>query len=125
MNFTGLRRTCAPPRPSWRRGLIITLCYDFPQLLRRSRGGGRRLTMLLWGRRCSGGFLLLLHLLVMVLVLRSALGRLSGLRLWPTCFSCRCLLALRLSRWWSLRRGGGGLRALLCHYRQRQRKHDE
>ena len=81
--------------------------------------------MLPWGRRCSGCFLFLLHLLVMVLVLRRALGRLSGLRLWPTCFSCRGRRALRLSRWWSLRRRGGGLRALLCHYRQRQRKHDE
>ena len=126
MHFTGLRRTRAPPRLSWRRGLIIPLRYDFPQLLRRSRGGGRRLTMLPWGRRCSGCFLFLFHLLVMVLVLRSALGRLSGLGLWLIRFRRRSRGALRLGGRRSLRcRGGGGLRSILCQYRQRQRKHNE
>jgi len=86
---------------------------DFPELLRRRRGGsGRRLTMLPlgWGRGCSRCLLLLLHLLVMVLVLRGALVRLSGLGLGP----------IR-----SLRRRSGGLRSVLCHYWQRQCKHDE
>ena len=118
-HFTGLRRTCAPPRLSWRRGLIITLRYAFPQLLRRSRGGGRRLTMFLWGRCRSRCFLLLLHLLVMVLVLRGALGRLRGLGLWPTRFSRRSRGALRFGGRRGLRRrGGGGLRGVLCQYRQ-------
>src|ERR1035438_3664470 len=86
---------------------------DFPELLRRRRGGsGRRLTMLPlgWGRGCSRCLVLLLHLLVMVLVLRGALVRLSGLGLGP----------IR-----SLRRRGGGSRSVLCHYWQRQCKHDE
>ena len=80
----------------------------------------------------------------MVLVLRGALGRLSGLGLWPTWLRRRSRgAALRLSRRRSLRRrgrgalrllirrrtlrrsGGCGLRGLLCQYRQRQRKHNE
>src|SRR4029077_20383204 len=135
----GLR---APPRLSWRRGLLPTLCRDFLELLRRSRGSGRRLGMFprVWSRCCSRRFLLLLHLLVMVLVLRGALGCLCGLALRPTRFSRRGRGALRLSRRRSLcrggrgalrltgrrilrRRGGGGLRGVLCQYRQRQRKH--
>ena len=90
------------------------------------------------GRCCSRGFLL--YLLVVVLVLRGALGRLSGL--WPT-WLCRRNrgAALRLSRRRILRRrgsgalslsrrslcrgGSGGLGRVLCQYRQRQRKHDK
>jgi len=133
----------APPRLSWRRGLLPTLCRDFVELLRRSRGSGRRLGMLprVRSRCCSRRFLLLLHLLVMVLVLRGALGCLCGLALRPTRFSRRGRGALRLGGrrslrrrgsgalrliWRSLRRrGGGGLRGVLCQYRQRQRKHNE
>jgi hypothetical protein len=82
-------------------------------LRRRSRGSGRCLAMLSlgWGRGCSRCFLLLFHLLVMVLVLRGGLVRLGG-------------LSLRLSRA-LCRRGGGGLRGLLCYYRKRQCKQDE
>src|SRR5450631_2609403 len=86
---------------------------DFPaKLLRRSRGSGRRLSLLLrrrWGRGCSRCLLLLLRLLVVVFVLRGALGRLSGLGLRLSCRS---------------RRSRGGLRGLLCDHRQRQCQHD-
>jgi len=117
---------------------------DFPELLRWSRGSGRRLTMFPrgWVRCRSRCLLLLLHLLVMVLVLRGGLGSLSGLVLRPICFSRRSCAALRLGGRWSLRRRGGGalrligrrslrrrcgsgLCGILRHYRQRQRKHDE
>src|ERR1019366_8554295 len=71
---------------------------DFSELLRRRRGSGRRL-------------LLLLYLLVMVLVLRGALVRLSGLGLRRSCRSRRSGGALRLSgRRRLCRRRGGGLR---------------
>ena len=82
-------------------------------LRRRSRGSGRCLAMLSlgWGRGCSRCFLLLFYLLVMVLVLRGGLVRLGG-------------LSLRVSRA-LCRRGGCGLRGVLCHYWQREGKHDE
>ena len=143
-NESSRRREARRHELSWRRGLLLTLCSAFAELLRRSRGSGRRLSMLLgWGCCCSRCFLLLLHLLVMVLVLRGALGRLSGLALWPTWLRRRGrgaalrlggsrslrrrrggALRLLIGRR-SLRRRGGGLRGLLCHYRQRHRKHDE
>src|ERR1035441_7560638 len=86
---------------------------DFSELLRRRRGSGRRL-------------LLLLYLLVMVLVLRGALVRLSGLGLRRSFRSRRSRGALRLGgRRRVLRGRGGGLRGVLCHYRQRQCKHDQ
>src|ERR1700687_371960 len=139
-----LGQLCAPPRP-WRRGLIPTLCRDSMELLRRSRGSGRRRRRMLpfGGRCCSGCFLLLLYLFVMVLVLRGGLSCLNGLGLRPTWLSRRSRGGtLRLSRRRSLRRrgrgalrflsrrclrrrGGGGLRRVLCQYRQRQRKHDK
>ena len=100
---------------------------DFPDLLRR-RGSSRCL-------------LLRLHLLVMVLVLRGALARLSRLGLRRSCrsrrgggalrlsggrsLSRRSRRALRLSGRRSLCRRGGRLRGVLCHCRQRQCKHDE
>ena len=63
----------------------------------------------------------------MVLVFRGALARLSGVGLRRSCRSRGGRGALRLSGRRSLRRrrGGGGLRGVLCHYRQRQWKHDE
>ena len=120
-------------------------CRDFAELLRRSRGSGRRRRSMLpfGGRCCSCCFLLFLYLLVMGLVLRGALGRLSGLGLRPTWLSRRSRGgALRFSRRWSLRRGGrgalrflsrrslcrggsGGLGRVLCQNRQRQRKDDK
>src|SRR5450759_3806579 len=92
----------------------MSIQTDFPELLRRRRGGSGR---------C---LLLLLYLLVMVLVLRGALLRLSGLGLRRSCRSRRSRGALRLSgRRILCRRGGGGLRGVLCHYRQRQCKRDQ
>src|SRR5271157_3378031 len=89
---------------------------DYPRLLLRGRGcGGRRGGVLLHrlGRRrgCGGRRVGLLHLVV-VLVLRSGIGSLSGLG-WRR--RCRVLLsrgggALRLSgRWILCRRRGAGL----------------
>src|SRR5450759_3523838 len=86
----------------------------FSELLLRRRGSGRR------------RLLLLLYLLVMVLVLRGALVRLSGLVLRRSCRSRRSRGALRLSgRRRLCRRRGGVLRGVLCHYRQRQCKRDQ
>ena len=55
----------------------------------------------------------------MVLVLRGAISRLSGLGLRRSCRSRRSGGALRLSGRRSLRRGSRGLRGVLRHYRQR------
>ena len=106
----------------------MSIQTDFPELLRRRRGSGRRFSLLRlgWGRGCSRCLLLLLHPLVMVLVLRGAVGRLSGFGLRRSCRSRRSRGALRLSgRRILCRRGSGGLRGVLCHYRQRQCKRDE
>lgn len=83
-----------------------------PELLLRTRGGGRRLSLLLWSwdRGCRRFLLLLGDLPVMMLVLRLALGGLGG-------------LGYRLIR--RLRRRSGGLRGLLCRCRQRHCKYDE
>jgi len=137
-NESSRRREARRHELSWRRGLILTLYCAFAELLRRSRGSGRRRRMLPFGGRCcSRCFLLLLHLLVMVLVLRGAFGCLSSLGLWPT-WLCRRNrgAALRFSsRRWSLRRrgrgalrflsrrslcrgGSGGLGRVLCQHRQ-------
>jgi hypothetical protein len=101
---------------------------DFAELLRRRRSSGRRLSMLRlgWSCSCSRCLLLLLFLPVMVLVLRGALARLSGVGLRRSCRSSGGRGALRLSGGRSLRRRGGcGLSGVLCKYRQRQCKHDE
>lgn len=73
------------------------------RLLRRCRRGNRR---------CRGRLLLFRFLLVvMAVVLRLAIGGLSGLR---------GRLVARI-----LCRGGSGLRCVLCHYRQGHGKRDE
>lgn len=84
-----------------------------PELLRRSRGRGRRLRLVFraWGHFVLRllRFLRFLHMMVAI-VLRFGFVGLRG-------------FGLRLI--WSLRRCGGGLRGFLCHDRQRHCKHDE
>ncbi len=91
----------------------MSIQAGFPELLRRSRGSGRRLRLirLARGRGCSRFLFLRRHLLVMALVLRFGLSLLSG-------------FGLRRSSL-GLCRGGGGLRGVLCRYRQRPCKHGE
>src|ERR1035438_10440316 len=93
-------------------GLTRNIQTGLPELLRRSRGRGCRLSLLVRGRfRGSLGLLRLLRLLlVMVLVLRFLLGRLRGFGFWSGRSLCR---------------RDGVLRGVLRPYRQRQRKHGE
>src|ERR1039457_5139135 len=74
----------------------MSIQAGFPELLRRSRGSGRRLRLirLAWGRGCSRFLLIRRHFLVMALVLRLALGRLSGFGLRRSSRGlCRALLS--------------------------------